>query len=118
MNDTIQKALKIRGELLSLIENAKRRTKGKWKLNKGRRMLISVDSLHEDPILWGDEFDISDCDAEFIVSCAGPAEKAWKSVVASIDGILLECEGFKFPEEDRAHAWAALIEIVKTWESA
>lgn len=71
-------------ELLAL---AKNRTPGEWKYNNGRRMLISVDSLHEDAVLYGDEFEISDSDAAYIVSCAGPAEAGWGDTIAAIDAI-------------------------------
>ncbi len=51
-------------------------------------MQISVDSLHEDAVIYGDDFFLSDCDATFTASCAGAAEAAWKSTVNVIDQCL------------------------------
>jgi hypothetical protein len=78
---------RIRQRCVELLEIAEKRTAGVWKHNHGRRMLISVDSLHEDAVLHGDEFEICDYDASFIASCAGAAEAGWKATIATIDGL-------------------------------
>lgn len=79
----------IDAHLAKLLNTATERTPGKWKHNDGRRMLISVDSLHEDAILYGDEFEISNSNAAFIASCAGNAEAGWKAARAAIAAVRL-----------------------------
>ncbi len=74
----------IERHLTKLLEIAKKRTPGKWKHNEGRRMLVSVDSLHEDAVLYGDEFEVSDYDAIYIAACAGNAEAGWEALLAFI----------------------------------
>lgn len=96
-----------------LLEIASKRTPGRWKHNPGRRMAISVDSLHEDSVLHGDEFEISDCDALFTASAAGPFEAGLRSTIAAIKWIKLRLADYK--PECNCRSCCVTNEIIAAW---
>ena len=83
--NTTEHLEKIKLKCLANLALAEKRTAGRWKHNDGHRMLISVDSLHEDSVLYGDDFEIGDVDAAYIAACAGAAEADWRSTIAAIE---------------------------------
>ena len=52
-------------------------------------MQLSALTLHQDPVLHGDEYELAGVDGDFIASCAGNAEAGWRSTKAAIKGLLL-----------------------------
>jgi len=87
--NTIEYLNKIKAKCEELLAGAEKRTQGKWIHQEGRRMCLHGSSVHSDPVLYGDEYELAGVDGDFIASCAGPAEAGWRSTIAAIDGLLL-----------------------------
>jgi len=75
----------IKTECERLLAIAEKRTQGKWIHREGFRMCLFSDALHQDPVLYGDEYVIDGTDADYIAACAGHAEAGWRSTIAAID---------------------------------
>lgn len=88
------------------------RTPGKWRYNEGHRMAISALAMHQDPVLWGDDFELSDLDAAFIAACAGAAEAGWKATLAAIDGLQYMTPGISQAETLNAILAAYPVEML------
>lgn len=58
-----------------------------WKFQEGRRLLICRDDTHSEPVLWGDEFEISDFDATFIAHARTMSPASCKCLLLAIDGL-------------------------------
>ena len=85
---TTEKLPAIKARCEALLETASKRTPGEWIHKEGRRMCLRSSSVHSDPVLYGDEYELAGVDGDFIASCAGPAEAGWRATIAAIDGAL------------------------------
>jgi len=73
---------RIRARCVELLENGKKRTQGRWEHRAERVALWLGDECHGGDWIDGD---MTEHDALFIASCAGPAEAGWKATIAAID---------------------------------
>lgn len=109
--NTEQKLTKIRAKCVELLAIAENRTHGIWgKRDKfgsvysgfQNRDLICVCSFTS-------TFDEEKRNADFIASCAGPAEAGWKATICAID-YLMNYASDQLEEEE------AREEIIAAWE--
>jgi hypothetical protein len=101
----------LKTELLEFIKLSRTITQGKWKHSPGRRMLISVDSLHEDSVLHGDDFEISDYDATFIARSRNISP-------AMAECLLMAVETLEQYSEYDALRLKGLQQILNIWEAS
>jgi hypothetical protein len=130
---TTEKLTKIRAKCVALLETAKHRTPGGWRVEKryigsGSAACISAginrygDGPEEYPIGRLEEGELKEADAEFITACAGPAEAGWTATIAMIDctllilGCLEGCEIHPLQSRELETANHFAFEIITAWE--
>ena len=112
---TIEHLQRIKSRCQELLATAETRTPGRWRHNEGRRMQLSALTMHQDPVLHGDEYLLSGPDGDFIASCAGPAEAGWRATIAICDELLRILTTMPWGTE--AYQWADdyVEEFLLTW---
>lgn len=90
---TTEQLQRIRAKCVELLAIAEKRTQGQWKRQSIYGTAILCENSKNNGNMVCDLPDSSpECDqfspnADFIASCAGPAEAGWKATIAAIDSI-------------------------------
>ena len=79
---TTEKLQRIRSKCVELLEIAEKRTRGKW--GTDGHEVVGIEQRPICNVSWTVH---REGNAAFITACAGPAEAAWKSTIAAIDGL-------------------------------
>ena len=118
---TTEKLQRIRAKCVELLEIAEKRTPGKWihwETNLGR--LIGREDkercIFQAFSPWDRRSsDTSEQNAAYITACAGPAEAAWQSTIAAIDGLLAIHDNPKANPVAMDFAFDTLNSILSAW---
>jgi hypothetical protein len=131
--NTTEKLTKIRAKCVALLETAKQRTPGDWRvesryIGNGSAGCISAgwNSYGDGPAAYPigrlAEGELKEPDSAFITACAGPAEAGWKATIAMIDctllilGCLEGCEIHPLQSRELETANHFAFEIITAWE--
>jgi len=76
---------KIKAKCQELLATAEKRTEGIWRHNEINDVRITALAMHQNPVLSGNDIELTCFDGDFIASCAGPAEAGWRATIAAID---------------------------------
>jgi hypothetical protein len=129
-NETTEKLTKIRAKCAALLETAKHRTPGKWRVESSyigngsaARISAGINEYGDGPAAYPigrlAENELKEPDAAFITACAGSAEAGWKATIAMIDCtlLILGClEGCENQSRELETANHFAFEIIAAWE--
>ena len=118
--NTTEKLTKIRAKCVELLAIAEKRTPGKWE-EFGDTAIYTKDWMIGNMTCY--EYVDIDCpiipkreqiaNANFIASCAGPAEAGWEATIAAIDALIKERDSRAPFSEDAENGLRA---IISAWE--
>jgi hypothetical protein len=129
--NTTEKLTKIRAKCVALLETAKQRTPGKWRvessyIGNGSAGCISagLNSYGDGPAAYPigrlAENELKEPDSAFITACAGPAEAGWRATIAAIE-ICFRLEDVRYGWDGdcgaSAHAESLADQIIAAWEN-
>ncbi len=97
---------KIKAKCQELLATAEKRTEGIWRHNEINDVRITALAMHQNPVLSGNDIELTCFDGDFIASCAGPAEAGWRVTIVAIDALF---EIYDNPDETVAQ------NIVAAW---
>ena len=118
---TKKKLSAIRAKCVELLAIAEKRTQGQWKRQSIYGTAILCENSKNNGNMVCDLPDSSpECDqfspnADFIASCAGPAEAGWKATIAAIDSLETVAEWHPSGAAKNEEA-AAIDAIIAAWE--
>jgi hypothetical protein len=93
---TAEKLQAIKDRCEALLETASKRTPGEWESSDNVVCGKSIDGYYLSTCD-GQKTRVSEdlCNADFIASCAGPAEAGWRATIAAIESVIADDEPYQ-----------------------